>query len=61
MPIIRHKMVGDVSKFGVLYKKDLTFREKNRISQYSFSRKEKTKEKSDEQDYNQSHPGNKYT
>ncbi len=54
-------ILDDVSKSGVLYKKSLTFRDKNRISQYSFSRKEKTKEKSDEQDCNQSHPGNKYT
>jgi hypothetical protein len=53
--------LGDVSKSGVLYKKGLTFINKNRISQYGFSGKEKTKEKSDEQDYNQSHPGNKYT
>jgi hypothetical protein len=44
-----------------LYKKGLPFINKKRISQCSFSRKEKIKEKSDEQDYCQSHPGNKYT
>jgi len=31
--VLRIQLLGDVSKSGVLYKKDLTFREKNPISQ----------------------------